>query len=61
MKLSNIFSILVADLFFDLVIASPGRGEESNSVSPDATCGPKNGLSCLNSGFGDCCSKYNWW
>jgi hypothetical protein len=34
----------------------------SQPVSTSALCGEVNGgASCLNSGFGDCCSNYGWW
>lgn len=34
----------------------------ASTVSTDATCGEANGgATCLNSGFGNCCSTYGWW
>ncbi|KAF2790995.1 carbohydrate-binding module family 18 protein, partial [Melanomma pulvis-pyrius CBS 109.77] len=29
-------------------------------ISPDGTCGGTAKYTCLNSGFGDCCSQYGY-
>jgi hypothetical protein len=47
----------------DFVFADPQRwvahqqGADSK-VSPDGTCGPQKGFTCLGSYTGDCCSQY---
>lgn len=35
-------------------------GGNSPAVSTDGTCGTQGGKTCLNSGFGNCCSQYGW-
>lgn len=37
-----------------------GHCAAPSKVSPDGTCGGTNGYECVGSGFGDCCSGYNW-
>ncbi|KAK7530709.1 uncharacterized protein J3D65DRAFT_133401 [Phyllosticta citribraziliensis] len=34
--------------------------KDSGNVSKDGSCGGSGKLTCLGSGFGDCCSQYGW-
>lgn len=40
--------------------AASSTPSSASSVSTDATCGGTSGFTCLNSGFGDCCSVNGW-
>lgn len=33
----------------------------NQTVTPNASCGPANGYSCLGSPWGNCCGFYGWW